>query len=225
MRELAKFVGPFSARARQIANNIEGYEAQWRAQHPGEQPGPELARAWDRRAWAQARPDKVIPTDGEELTDRWVDELYRLGYRDPQRAPVNTASITGSKPGALDREAAVHTILSRLGTRRSGWNAADVRGEAEQLIARTGIVTEAAVRRELAEDLTARVLEDCVPLLPIAGARAHPGPHLHRRPAQSRPTSPTGLLRGPAAPVDPWRSPVLASMRASSSSMKPSSTR
>jgi len=67
------------------------------------------------------RPDKVIPTDGGELNDRWVAELYRLGYRDPQRA----APITASKPGALDRQSAVQTILSRLGARRSGWNAAE----------------------------------------------------------------------------------------------------
>lgn len=56
--------------------------------------------------------------------------------------------------------------MSRLGAKRSGWNAADVRGEVEQLIARSNVVTSAAVRRELAEDLTARVLDTCVPLLP-----------------------------------------------------------
>src|SRR5665647_1708487 len=43
--------------------------------------------------------------------------------------------------------------------------AADVRGEVEQLIARTGLVAQAAVRLELAEDLTARALNACVPLL------------------------------------------------------------
>ena len=48
--------------------------------------------------------------------------------------------------------------------RRSAWNAADVRGEVEQLLARTGIIADAAVRLELAEDLTARALDLCVPL-------------------------------------------------------------
>jgi thymidine kinase len=69
------------------------------------------------------------------------------------------------RPGALDRDAAVEQVLARLGARRSGWNAADVRGEVEQLIARTGLVAQAAVRLELAEDLTARALDACVPLL------------------------------------------------------------
>jgi len=31
-------------------------------------------------------------------------------------------------------------VLTRLGARRSGWNAADVRGQVEQLIAASGII-------------------------------------------------------------------------------------
>jgi exodeoxyribonuclease V alpha subunit len=56
-------------------------------------------------------------------------------------------------------------VLTRLGAARSAWNAADVRGGVEQLLARAGMVADPAVRRELAEDLTARALADCVPLL------------------------------------------------------------
>src|SRR5665647_1718909 len=172
--ELAGFVGPFSARAAQIARNSDRYEAQWRAANPGAEPGPKMRRAWDGRAWADARPDKVIPADGTQLLARWVEELTELGYRpDPQVArpaavdPVGplSAGRTVVRPGALDRDAAVVTIVARLGARRSGWNGADVRGEVEQLIARTGLVAQAAVRLELAEDLTARALNACVPLL------------------------------------------------------------
>ena len=50
--ELAPYSGAFSARAKQIEANIDTYEAEWRAEHPGEEPGPALQRAWDRRAWA-----------------------------------------------------------------------------------------------------------------------------------------------------------------------------
>src|SRR5665647_3107212 len=172
--ELVAYVGPFSARAAQIARNIDRYEAQWRAANPGAEPGPKMRRAWDGRAWADARPDKVIPADGTQLVARWVEELTELGYRpDPQVArpaavdPAGplSAGRTVVRPGALDRDGAVETIVARLGARRSGWNAADVRGEVEQLIARTGLVAQAAVRLELAEDLTARALNACVPLL------------------------------------------------------------
>ncbi len=192
IRELASFVGPFSARAAQITRNTDRYEAQWRATHPGLEPGPRLRRSWDARAWAQARPDKVIPTDGAELARRWVEELCGLGYRDPTprmtAPPSPTPELPSATPhppppppspplrpwsrgevpsrvGEMDRGGAVETVLARLGGRRSAWNGADVRGEVEQWIARTGLVTEAGVRLELAEDLTARAIATCVPLL------------------------------------------------------------
>jgi len=118
VNELAGFVGPFSSRARQIGRNIERYETAWRDTHPGHEPGPDLLRTWDRRAWAEARPDKVVPTDGTALIDRWVDELHRLGYHPPTRQVV----LKAPRSGALDRDAAVNTVLSRLGAKRSGWN-------------------------------------------------------------------------------------------------------
>jgi exodeoxyribonuclease V alpha subunit len=64
-------------------------------------------------------------------------------------------------------------VLSRLGARRSAWNAADIRGEVEHHLARTGIVTDAAVRHELAEDITARAIDRCVPLLDRGGVPEH----------------------------------------------------
>ena len=81
--ELAPYVGAFSARTAQIRRNVDRYEAEWRGEHPGEEPGPRLREAWDRRAWAEARPDKVVPRDGRELVERWNHELRDLGYRDP----------------------------------------------------------------------------------------------------------------------------------------------
>jgi hypothetical protein len=133
VEELTRFVGPFSARARQIGKNLDRYEAEWRLANPGVEPGPALLRAWDRRAWSEARPDKVVPMDGGELTDRWVTELRRLGYRHREPRPLHQPVV---KTGQVEREAAVEVVLSRLGARRSGWNAADVRGEVEQLLAR-----------------------------------------------------------------------------------------
>ena len=60
---------------------------------------------------------------------------------------------------------AVETVLTRLGARRSAWNTADIRGEVEKWVAASGLVADAAVRGELAEDLTARTIAACVPLL------------------------------------------------------------
>jgi len=167
--ELAEYVGPFSARAAQIGRNLDRYEREWMQAHPGEQPGPALRRAWDARAWAEGRPDKVTPRSGADLIARWRTELAALGYRDPG-GPV---ALTPTAVGALDRDGAVERALARLGANRSAWNAGDLRGEVERLIAADGIVTDAAVRLELAEDVTARALGRCVPLLDRAGVSEH----------------------------------------------------
>jgi exodeoxyribonuclease V alpha subunit len=169
--ELAGFVGPFSARAAQITHNVDRFEATWRLAHPGAEPGPRLRRSWDARAWAQDRPDKVVPKDGADLARRWVQELVSLGYHDPGPARIPAAAAQPVRVGTVDRDGAARDVLTRLGTRRSGWNAADVRGQVEQLIAASGITCGAPARLELAEDLTARALALCVPLL---GRRALP---------------------------------------------------
>ena len=85
--ELAPYAGAFSARAAQISRNIARYEAAWRREHPDEEPGPRLRRSWDRRAWAEARPDKVVPTDGAEL----VEQLGRGAAR-PRVHPADVPS-------------------------------------------------------------------------------------------------------------------------------------
>lgn len=126
--ELAPYAGAFSARACQIETNIDTYEALWRADHPGEEPGPALQQTWDRRAWADARPDKVVPTSGEALQQRWVEELQELGYR----APVVAPRVPALHPGSLDRNGLVDLAMVRLGGRGSAWNAADARGEVER---------------------------------------------------------------------------------------------
>lgn len=164
IEQLAPYVGAFSARTGQIHRNIDRYEAEWRHEHPGEQPGPRLREAWDRRAWADARPDKVVPADGAELVARWNDELRALGYRNP--APP--AALEATQVGWIDRDGAADWVISQLGAKRSSWNAADIRGKVEVLLAQTNLVVEPAARTELAEDVTARAATRCV------GCSPHP---------------------------------------------------
>ncbi len=139
VEQLALFNGAFSARAAQIGRNVDRYETAWRTANPGQEPGPVQLRAWDARAWADARPDKVLPRDGAQLTQRWVEGLYAFGYR----GEVNSVGVDAHPVGQLHRDEAVGEVLSRLAARRSRWNAADVRGEVEQLIARRNVVTDA----------------------------------------------------------------------------------
>jgi hypothetical protein len=178
IQQLAEFVGPFSKRAAQISGLLDRYEARWRREHPDAEPGPGLRRAWGARAWAEDRPDKVVPRDGGQLRRRWLDELAVLGYRDRDRATQLALEL----PGHLDRGAAAAEVIDRLGAARSAWNAADVRGEVEQFLARDQLMADATVRGELAEDLTARALALCVPLhhddLPPAHIRSLTSRHV-----------------------------------------------
>ncbi|MBB3092083.1 MobF family relaxase [Nocardioides albus] len=161
IRELKPYIGRFSQRSAQVGRNLDRYEAEWRRQHPGEVPGPALRRGWDRRAWAEHRPDKDIPVDGAALVDRWREELHELGY-----VPPDSSVVLEALPIArLDRTAVVDLVLSRLGTRRSAWNAADIRGEVEKIVVSVGIIADGTVRRELAEDLTSQTVAACTPLL------------------------------------------------------------
>jgi exodeoxyribonuclease V alpha subunit len=161
IQQLVPYVGAFSARTSQIHRNIDRYEAEWRRENPGEEPGPRLREAWDRRAWADARPDKVVPTDGADLVARWNDELRALGYRDP----ASPAVLDATQVGRTDRDGAADWVVSQLGSKRSAWNAADIRGKVEVLLAQANLVAAPAARIELAEDITARAAERCVRLL------------------------------------------------------------
>ncbi len=169
VRELAPYAGAFSARTLQIRRNVDRYEAEWRGEHPGQEPGRRLREAWDRRAWAEARPDKIVPSDGRELVERWNHELRELGYRDPAGA----VPLRGTQPGWIDRDAAAGLIVSMLGSKTSAWNEADIRGKTEVLLAQTCLLAESAVRVELAEDITARAVDRCRRLLTGTGVPEH----------------------------------------------------
>lgn len=169
IEQLRPYVGAFSARTAQIHRNIDRYEAKWRSDHPDEEPGPKLREIWDHRAWAEARPDKVVPTSGANLVRRWNDDLRDLGYRDPQQS----ASLYSAPVGEVDRDAVAELVISQLGADRSAWNTADIRGKVEVRLAQLGVITDAAVRVELAEDLTARATDRCTRLLTRAGVPEH----------------------------------------------------
>ena len=128
---------------------------------PTPSPGRRCAAAWDARAWAEDRPDKVIPRSGDELRQRWLGELAGLGYRDRDK-PIQLAL---QLPGTLDRDAAAVEVVARLGAARSAWNAADMRGEVEQLLARNGLVADAGgARRAGRGPHRPRASQLCVPL-------------------------------------------------------------
>lgn len=172
LEQIAPYVGVFSKRAEQITRHIDGYERQWRTENPGHEPGPGLRRSWDARAWADARPDKqkdaVLPGP-VDARGAWIEELSGLGFTPPE-GPVPIAVVP---VGQLDRDQTAARVVARLTAARSAWNAADLRGAAELLIVEAGIVASTPVRSELAEDITARAVDRCVPILERSGLPEH----------------------------------------------------
>ena len=88
----------------------------------------------------------------------------------PRLHPTDQSGISpvtepGLQIGRINRDVAADLVLTRLGAKRSAWNAADIRGEAERLIASVGVVAERPVRHELVEDIADRARTRCVPLL------------------------------------------------------------
>jgi exodeoxyribonuclease V alpha subunit len=169
VKQLAPYVTAFSTRAAQIARNTDRYEHEWRDAHPDREPSPRLRREWDAMAWADGRPQKHLPDDPAEQTARWVRHLYQLGYQPPRYQ----ATVQATPVGHLDRDAAAQLVLSRLAAKGSRWNAADVRGQVERLIAEVGVVADAAVRWELAEDVTARAIADSIALVEGVDPHSH----------------------------------------------------
>ena len=108
IRELAPYVGAFSARAAQIRRNVDKLEADWRVGHPDQEPGPRVREVWDRRAWAQARPAQVVPRGGRGARRPRAGGARRGGHPGPAApGPGRTASplygLFASRPA--EREA------------------------------------------------------------------------------------------------------------------------
>ena len=158
-------------------------------------PGPTAARTRSPRS------------PGRTWTNAGGRELSALGYRDPA-GPVD---LTPTPVGALDRDAAVQRVLARLAAGRSAWNAADIRGEVERLIAAAGVVADAGGAHRAGRGPHR---PRAGPLRAAAGsrrgARAHPGLDLaagaRRRGRPDRP--PRRPRRRPAAPDPDLTPPV-----------------
>lgn len=166
IRELAEVVPAMSKRSAQVAANMERFEAQWRREHPGQEPTAAQRREWDRRAWATGRPDKPHrTTDPDELEEDWIAELRTLGVDVNAHRSAEPIPLTPPALADVDRTRMAERVVTVLGSGargRSTWSRFDVRGAAEELLARAGVITDAAAVREAVEDITDRAIRQCV---------------------------------------------------------------
>ena len=148
--ELEQYAEGMSKRAEQITRNRDGLEAAWRAEHPGQQPGPAAVRSWDRHAWNLDRPNKK-PTD-LSTAEGWLAELIDAGYT-PPTAPVAARAVTIA---SLNRDAIAAEAVQLASQNRSAWSVADLTDQAAHLVAASGVVAGRVELGELVDDLTAR---------------------------------------------------------------------
>lgn len=169
IEQFAAVVPAMSKRSAQVAANIDRYERAWRAENPGEEPGPGLRRAWDERAWADHREAKRNhPTRGADCELGWLTELRELGVDVDAHLAAAPVPLVGVPVGAVDRDETADRALKVLGAGgrgRSTWNVYDIRGVVEEVLASRGVIAAPAVLAELAEDVTARALAGSVSVL------------------------------------------------------------
>ena len=164
-------------------------------------------RAWDARAWADARPDKVVPRDGAEVAQTLGRRAARTRLPRPHRP---SRASTRSRSVSVDREQAVDggAVAAR---------GPPVGVERRRHPRRGRAADRAPQRRHRRSDPrragrgpdrpNARTLRPAA--RPTWGARAHPRAHLARTSSTSRPTSPGGsppaLTLAASACRDTWR--------------------
>ena len=164
--QLASIVPAMSKRTAQVAENVARYEREWRAANPGAEPTAEQVRSWDTRGWEDARPAKAKnPTRGEECEEEWVTELRALGVDLDALQRTAPTTVSGITVGSVDRNEVAARALAVLGSGargRSTWCTFDIRGSVEEVLAKLDVVGDRAGYREMAEDISNRVLGNCL---------------------------------------------------------------
>lgn len=130
--EFEPLVDSFSTRRDQIEANRESQEAQWRAEHPGQEPGPKQLRAWDQLGWAQQRPQKSVKGQDASFD---VEELGR-GLGSVEGTNLDQI-LAGQRADQIDPEIIAMTALDDLSQQHSAWSTADMKAAIDRRIAQT----------------------------------------------------------------------------------------
>lgn len=166
--QLAHLVRAVSRRSNQIEANRAVLLEQWKSDHPGQVPSPDVVQMIDRRAWATGRPGKPRAVDEDEWTELTKQELLRL---DPTvlapRAPVADAD---SLNGPLDHDRIARRAVADADDRSRASNGRfsvlDVRAGAARAVASAGLVAGRDQLQPLIDDITVRALAHTHDLIP-----------------------------------------------------------
>jgi len=159
--ELLPYNAVMSKRGAQVARNLAQFEADWRAAHPGQQPGPVVASGLTAMAWDHERPHKKPSKLGHEAA--WRVELEEAGYNpNPKRLPV-PAPVTLDD---LSVQQVATRALDRCAAGASTWTRHTVQEHVTRIITEAGVRAEPASLRDLIAITTRLAVEDCLSVLP-----------------------------------------------------------
>lgn len=169
---LRPVVDAMSRRSAQLQRNLTRIEADWRTEHPGQEPTGRLARLWDVQAWESQRPYKAEAGALDDELAVWAARIAEVmaehGIAPP--APGDPVDDRRVSVAELDRDALAAELVEAQGLKRSAWSRADL--EAAAIMAVEGRVRgERAAVDELAADVIARALGECRLLPSVAAGR------------------------------------------------------
>ncbi|MGD9430810.1 MobF family relaxase [Arthrobacter russicus] len=159
--ELQPYNAVMSKRGKQVARNLAKFEAEWRAAHPGQEPGPVAMSRLIAMAWDHERPAKKPTALGHEAA--WRAELDAAGYRpDPARVPVRAAVSLDE----LRVQQVASRALDRCAAGASTWTVHDIQEHVTRIVTEAGVRAEPAALRDLVALTTWLAAEDCLSVLP-----------------------------------------------------------
>lgn len=172
--ELESFNGVMSKRSAQIRKNLERLEAEWEAQHPGEELGPVMTARLQGIAWTHRRPGKK-PTDLKN-EQWWVQELADAGY-DPAISEHRAVQPAVSLDDLAVQEVASRA-LDRSAAGASAWTRHTIQEHVTRITTEHGVQAAAAELREFITLATELAAGDCFSILPPGAATPEHVAHL-----------------------------------------------
>lgn len=172
--ELEAFNPVMSKRAAQVEANLDRMEAEWRAEHPGEEIGPALSARMQTMAWNYQRPSKKPASLKAEQW--WIRELEDAGY-DPDTLKRRAMQLPVAVDDLSVQEVA-NRALDRCAAGASAWTVHTIREHATRIVTEYGVRVTPAQLREVIEQATTLAAGDCFSILPPDAPTAEHVAHL-----------------------------------------------
>jgi hypothetical protein len=159
--ELERYNRVMSKRAEQVTRNLARFESDWRAKHPGQEPGPVVRSRLEAMAWDHERPAKKPSELGSEAG--WRRELEAAGYTpSPKRV---LARVPVSLDG-LSVQRVASRALDRCAAAASTWTVHTVQEHVTRIITEAGVCATPEALRDMVAITTRLAVEDCLSVLP-----------------------------------------------------------